>query len=355
MITAAVVGIGGYFLYEFGVISDGIEWIQERFNSLHRTATKAWQGIQDALAAGRLDLIFKVSWTAIKLVWTQGVDFIYEKWLWLQNVVLSAWDTTVYNLSSLLVKGWYGIESIWTDSLYLLQTTWTNFVKIVSDTWSFCMTGLVNAWDFAFTQIAKGLAWVYAKLTGMDAAEMVRIVEEDHVTRNNQRNTAWEAGQNQRNEQYNADMQAVEQRNQTAHDKINANREGSLAALTDDYARKQNARQSDYDNQITQLEADRLAAEKEFNDAVNEAANIRAQFDKDRESEIKRVARKAQQETVTIAAKETKMASTGTFNAAAVQSLQGQSPMDKIAKNTEETAKYTKKNYEKSNTAVAAP
>jgi hypothetical protein len=202
--------------------------------------------------------------------------------------------------------------------------------------------------------VAKGLAWIFAKLTGMDAAEMVRIVEEDHVTRNNQRNTQWEANQNQRNEQHNTDMAAIEQRNQTARDTINANREGSLVALNDQYNAKQNTRQSDYDYWMAQAEADRLAAEKEFNDAVNEAADVRAQFEADQEINKKRVARKAQETTGAIAKKETKMSTTGTFNAAAVQSLQTQAPMEKIAKYTEETAKYAKKSYEKQNTAVVS-
>jgi hypothetical protein len=358
MITAAVVGIGGYFMYEFGVISDGIEWIQGCFRNLFGTATKAWQGIQDALAAGRLDLVFKVSWTAIKLIWTQGVNFVYERWLWLQNQVLTAWDYTIYTLSSILVKGWYGVQSVWVNSVSYLQMAWTNFVKTIQDTWSFCMTGFISAWDWAYTQVAKGLAWIFAKLTGMDAAEMVRIVEEDHVTRTNQRNTQWEAAQNQRNEQYDASMQSLETKIQELNNNITANREGALDALSDDYNAKQNARQSDYDNQIEEMEADRLAAEKEFNDAIKEAADVRAQFDKDKENETKRTAKKsqakdAQYQTVIIAAKETKMSSSGTFNAAAAQGLQSQGTMDRIAKSTEETAKYTKKNYEKSNIAVA--
>ncbi|MDR2169443.1 MAG: hypothetical protein LBP59_04805 [Planctomycetaceae bacterium] len=357
LITAAIVGIGGYFMYEFGIISDGVAWIQECFNNLFRTATKAWQGIQDALAAGRIDLVFKVSWTAIKLIWTQGVNFLYEKWLWIQNQILTAWDATVYGLSSLLVRGWAGLESFWVNSIYVLQTTWTNFVKIIQDTWSFCMTGFLNAWDWAYTQIAKGLAWIFAKLTGMDATEMVRIVEEDHVTRNNQRNAQWEAGQNTRNENYNAEMQAIEQRYQTAHDTINDNYEEMLSALNDQYDAKQAGRQAAYNQELSEMEAERLAAEKEFNDAINEAANVRTQFDADKEAETKRVAQKAQkaqQETVAIAKKETKMSATGTFNAAAIQSLQSQGPMDKIAKNTEETAKYVKKSYEKKNIALAA-
>jgi hypothetical protein len=354
MVIAAVVGIGGYFMYEFGVIGDGIQWIQDRFNSLFRTAAKTWQGIQDALAAGRLDLAFKVAWTGIKLVWTQGVNFLYERWLWLQNQFLTAWNATVYGISNLLVRGWYGLESVWVNSLYVLQTAWTNFVKIVADTWSFCMTGFLNAWDRAYTQVAKGLAWIYARLTGMNAEEMVRIIEEDHVTRNNQRNADWEAGQNQRNTQYNADMEAIESRNQLQNSRINADREGSLDALNDNYNRQQNSRQSDYENKLEQMEADRLAAEKEFNDAIQEAADIRAQFEKDKENETKRIAKRAQETTISIAGKETKLASTGTFNAAAVQSLQGQAPMDRIAKNTEETAKYVKKSYEKTVIAVAA-
>jgi hypothetical protein len=210
--------------------------------------------------------------------------------------------------------------------------------------------------------VAKGLAWIFAKLTGMDAAEMVRIVEEDHVTRNNQRNTQWEANQNKRNEQYNTDMAAIDSLNQNAHASIDAIREEAIAALDEQYNSKQDARQNAYDKEVEQMEADRLAAEKEFNDAIKEAADIRAKFETDKEKDTKRAVKKTQQETLTsiakqsieIAKKETKISAAGTFNAAAAQGLQAQAPMEKIAKNTEETAKYAKKSYEKNNIAVAS-
>jgi hypothetical protein len=330
ILIAAVVGISGYFLYEFGVIGDAIEWLKESFGSLFSTAAKAWQGIQDALAAGRLDLVFKVAWTAIKLVWTQGVNFLYSNWLWLQNILLTAWDATVYGLSSLLIKGWAGLESFWFDSIHGIQSAFTMLTK-----------GIIDSWTWAYTQIAKGLAWIYAKLTGMDAVEMVRIVEEDYQT-----------GQKNRNRQYQSDQAAIGQKNLDAHNRISAERNGSLGALQSGYEEKQKARQTGYDKELEDIEQDRINAEQEFNDAVKEAGDVRAQFQADKE--IEKTARRAQKETGIIAEKEVKMSANGTFNAAAVQGLQSQGPMDKIARNTEETAKYVKKSYEKKNTATAS-
>jgi hypothetical protein len=95
---AAIVGL----LWYFGQIGNAIEWLKDVWASLFSTATKAWSGIVSAIAAGRIDLAMKVAWTGIKLVWTDGINFLYKWWLWLQNQALSAWDATVHYL----MKGW---------------------------------------------------------------------------------------------------------------------------------------------------------------------------------------------------------------------------------------------------------
>jgi len=51
--------------------------------------------------------------------------------------------------------------------------------------------------------------------------------------------------------------------------------------------------------------------------------------------------------------KETKRSASGTFNAATIQGLRSQGPMDRIAKSSEETAKNTKRILEKDNAARA--
>jgi hypothetical protein len=70
---------------------------------------------------------------------------------------------------------------------------------------------------------------------------------------------------------------------------------------------------------------------------------------------LERRVRNASDDASEVAEREIKSSSSGTFNAAAIQSLQSSGPMDKIAENTAETAKYVKKQFQKKDgTAVAS-
>ena len=342
--------IGGIvlLLWNFGQIGNAIEWLKGCWASLFSTATKAWAGISDAIAAGRIDLAMKVAWTAIKLVWKDGINFLYKWWLWIQHGILTAWNGTVYLLST----GWNMFQRFSIDTFHGIQAAWTIFTKTIMDTWSACMRGFRNAWDDASTFVAKGLAGIYAKLQGLDAAEMIRIVEEDHVLRDKLRNTGYDSEQKKRNDQFDKDMAAIGQNNLDAHAGIDAQQKTTDAA----YEAKQNARQKAYDKELAQMEADRLEAEKEFNDAIAEAAKARAEFEAEPkvawdkkaqdfgfdslEDVIENAIEKAEQTIQT--------SSSGTFNAAAVQSFQrmGQA-LDKIVDNTSDTAKYVRKYYNK--------
>jgi len=329
-------------LWYFGTLADSIEWVKDCFASLFATATKAWKGIGDAIAAGRFDLAMKVVWTAIKLVWTDGINFLYKWWLWFQNQFLTVWNTAAFGL----VVGWNGFKAFLLDTFHGFQAAWVLLTKAINDTWAACTASLLNAWDTAYTQIAKGLGWVYAKLTGMDAAEMVRIVEEDHVNRTKQRNVQYDNDQKQRNAKFNQDMAVIGQNNLNVQHQI----DDQLQAAAKTYNDKQQARQTGYNNELAQMEADRTNAEKELNDAIAEAAKARAEFEKD--PEVKRKTREARDlhyDTVELTARTVSLAtssSNGLFNVAASLSLQSNNPMDKIARNTEETAKFVKRLYQ---------
>ncbi|GHT30676.1 hypothetical protein FACS1894214_0980 [Planctomycetales bacterium] len=338
LLITAVTGLGGYFLYEFGVVNDAVEWLKQSFGSLSDTVSKAWSGIMNAIAAGRLDLALAVAVSGLKLVWTQGINFMLEWWYWLQNAVLTAWNATIYALASILIKGWAGLQSFWIDSITGIKSAWLILQKVLGDTWRNSMKGIRDAWDISSTFIAKGIGWIMAKMQGLDPEEMMRIIEEDHQTRQIQRNGEFDTAQKAADEQFQSSMAKVGQENIDANAKVKAQREGSLSALQDDYSAKQKQRQDAYQNKLQELQDDEIKAKEEFNNALKEAELARSQVKP--EPEIEREAKQGQYEAV-------KTVSTGTFSAAAVQSLQSQGPMDKIAHNTELTAKYVKKQYEK--------
>lgn len=326
LVVAGLVGLAGYFLYTSGKAGEACDWMKESFQSLFGTAAKAWQGISDALAAGRLDLVFKIAWTAIKLVWTQGVNFLYEKWLWVSETIEKVWAEAVYGLSKAFVSSWYGIQSAFTEAVYAMENIWAGFSK-----------GFMDAWKTAERYVAKGIAWIYAKVSGMDASEMMKIVDE-----------GYDQQQKERDQNYTDSVNAAQKNRDENIASIESNRSGTLDALKDDYKQKQDSRKSNYEKQLQDMEQQRLDAEKEFNDAVRDAADVRAQFERDKE--LKKAAEQAKK----TGDREIKLASSGTFNAAATQGLQSQGPMDRIAKSSEETAKNTKKLAKQQNTVAVA-
>ena len=309
-IGSIVSGFGNVLQASFASMGVGVVGLQDRFASLLGTASQTWQGIQDALAAGRLDLVFKVAWAGIRVVWTQGVNFLYEKWLWISGIIQEVWAATVYKISELFVKSWYGSQAVWTEMVFGMQATWLVFTK-----------NFMDAWSTASTYVAKGLAWIYAKLAGFDAAEMVRIVEEDAQTHSRQRQHEYE----------NAMAQASQQRDQGMAS-IDSDRNGTLNALKDDAQRKKAARKTAHDAEIERMEADQTKAQQELDAAVGEAANVRAAIEPDEKMETQ--AKKGW----AVAAKESKAGKSGkgsggkagTFSAFEMGAIQGNTMEDTL-------------------------
>ena len=158
----------------------------------------------------------------------------------------------------------------------------------------------------------------------------------------------FEAERKRQADKFQNDMAAIGQNNLDANAAIDAQQRAANTA----YEGKQNARQTAYDKELAQLEEDRLNAEQEFNDAVAEAAKARADFEADPKVEwnSKKFNFDALAEDIVDVIEEAiekagrTISSSGTFNAAAIQSLQrADHPFHKIEQNTGETAKNTKK------------
>ena len=334
LVIAALAGV----LWYFGVLQDAIEWMKATWAPLFTTVAQAWKGIGDALAAGRLDLAMKVAWAAMKLTWQDGVNFLYKWWLWLQLQFQNAWNFTIHVLATAFMAGWAAMRKGAANVFFGIQTAWVTLVKNIRNIWTTCVNFLINAFDTAYTRIAKGLAWIHARLTGQDADAMIRKVEVEHRNRVEGRATA----QRQQNAQFDEQLAAIGRDRQASHDQV----DGEQNMLHEMFGEKYRASQDAYDAELARMQADRLKAEQELNDAVAEAAAARAAFET-ADPAVERRVRDLHFEAGEVAAREIRSSSSGTFSAAAIQSLQASGPMDRVAKNTEETAKYVKKQFQK--------
>lgn len=254
LVTAAVIGLGGYLLYVSGVGAQALGWLSEQFQGLKTTALAAWQGISDALAAGDIGLAAKVLWLTLKMEWQRGIDALNQLWIGVKEFFLSVWTEAVYGAARIATEAWAG-----------LQTGWTETVAFLADAWTVFTTGIIQSWHTAVGFIRK--AWVRLKsLFDSDLnveAEVTRINQEVA----GQQQSATDARDRQIGERDQARRQRL--------GAIDAGRTGTLAELDRmreaDHAARQQRNSADL-----QASEDALhQARKDWQQAITDAAQQR--------------------------------------------------------------------------------
>jgi len=158
LVTAAVVGLGAYFLKTTGAGGKALQWLAGVFGELKEDALRAFEGIRDALAAGDLELAWQIVLLALKLEWRKAVGWLHEKWIGFKDKMLTAWNETVA-----------GVNIIFVNAIAKLQEAWVGFTGF-----------LVEKWKGAEETLARGLGWIIAKMQGLSPAEVVADVERQY-------------------------------------------------------------------------------------------------------------------------------------------------------------------------------
>lgn len=71
------------------------------------------------------------------------------------------------------------LQVAWTEILGKLTGAWLAFKEGILTVWNNAVATVKQTWLAAYSAIAKGLAWIYAKITGQDAEQMMKFVAED--------------------------------------------------------------------------------------------------------------------------------------------------------------------------------
>lgn len=328
LVTAAVVGLGAYLLYVSGAGSQALGWLADTFQSLKDDALAAWKGIGDALAAGDLALAAKILWLTLRMEWQKGVAFLQEHWIAFKEFFLSLASDAFYGAVAFLIDAWAGLQVAWVETTAFLADAWTVFTS-----------SLTKGWSTAQNFISKGVLRLMKLFDSeLDVEAASQILDEDF-----QRQTAATDRQAQQTIGE-RDRRRQEQRTQIETERQGAQSEVARMAEEDRLARE---RQNAADLTAT---GDALAeARKEWEAALNEAAQKRA----DVEANTPERTRRAQGELAGMddmlsQLAEERVSTQGTFNAAAVRGFGGGSAADRTAKATEETAKNTKRLLEQS-------
>lgn len=181
------------------LVGDALRWLQSVIGELVDDFKTTFQGIADALTAGDLALAAKILWATLKMEWQKGTAALNEVWIGAKLIFKNVW-----------AEAFYWIAETWVKATSWMESAWVNFSNAV-----------VTGWKKAEKTVATGVAWIIAKIEGLDPDQVLNTLEEDYG-------------------------RAQAARDKTAADRtsnIDATRAGALAQLEADKARELAANQ----------------------------------------------------------------------------------------------------------------
>jgi hypothetical protein len=136
LVVAAVGGIAAAVLFATDEGNMALESLGQGFDQLLGAAGTAWQGIQDAIAAGDLAGAMEVAWLGIQVVWEAGIAAISAAWRRFKSFFVELFWSAVYAVARAFNTAWTGIEvAFWT------------VVNALADGWDTFCTGLQIAFN----------------------------------------------------------------------------------------------------------------------------------------------------------------------------------------------------------------
>lgn len=108
------------------------------FKEIGNVFRQVWGGMGDAISAGNIELAMKIMWAGVKLLWTEGVNFLLNYFASMGTTLLKILAT----VSGVLLVGVMtlteGIHWLWTE-------LWTRVANGWTETWSRLKTGIIAA------------------------------------------------------------------------------------------------------------------------------------------------------------------------------------------------------------------
>jgi hypothetical protein len=323
LIGNLVTAFGNFFLNAFGSVGTAVEWLREQFGTLCSFAVETYGALVAALGRGDIEAAIQLVWASIKLIWVQGSNAVLSTWHWLVDTLQTAWATCVYKISELLTKAWYGVQEFWTESVYTMQTIWAEFSH-----------GVITAWKKAEETIAQGIGWIIAKMEGLDPNEMAKTIADDYSQQARAR-------ENQKTQRL-KDIQSDRDKRMSV---LEDEKQGTLDILQSDFDKASGIRNAAYQAKLAAQERELQAAKDAYNEAIQRAQNPPLNPDgTEQETLIEKLKRKIAELMRGLDFNfGDKVAVTGSFSAAAIESMGVGTTMDRVAKATEQSEKHLAK------------
>lgn len=218
LVLAALAGI----LYYSGAGGQALDWLSERFSKLSEFVTNTFGMIKKAMNAGEYKLAGELLWSAIQMVWYEGMQAIMDRVNTWKKFFLDVWEGAIDNAASYFIDKWA-----------MLQKAWTHIAQFFGDVWDLAISGIVSAWKDAQNTIADYALEIVAQIDPEFDLEGAResLNEMNSLERKNRTN---------------ARNQSILQRDQAARkelEQIEQNRVGAQQANAEEADRKREARE----------------------------------------------------------------------------------------------------------------
>jgi hypothetical protein len=273
------------------------------------------------LERGDIEAALGVLWATLKLIWVQGVTSLLTTWYWLIETLQTAWTMCVFKIAEILTVAWYGVQQCWTETVYTMMTLWTEFSN-----------GIISTWKRAEQAIAQGVGWITAKIEGLDTNDMAKMINEDYNRQAQQRQT----DKSRR-------LREINQNHHTKTTSLQQNLTRTLTNLKTDFANAAAARYPDHEAKIAAQEQELAQAKAAYWEAINRAKNPPPAPE---DTEPESLTEKLKQNVTALSSGMNlgnKISVTGSFSAAAIQTMGMGSVMDRVAKATEKSEKHLEK------------
>jgi hypothetical protein len=107
---AAVAGVSALIVKESKVITNALKWIGDRLREVGEEAKIAFDAVKSALANGDIGKAAAVFWAFIKLEWERGTAFLTDSWVAFRVGFLTSWNETTTMFAKMFVSAIGAIE-----------------------------------------------------------------------------------------------------------------------------------------------------------------------------------------------------------------------------------------------------
>jgi hypothetical protein len=319
LVVAAVGGIAAAVLFATDEGNMALESLGQGFEQLLGAAGTAWQGIQDAIAAGDLAGAMEVAWLGIQVVWETGIAAISAAWRRFKSFFVELFWSAVYAVARAFNTAWTSIEVAFWTVVNALADGWDAFVFGLTVAFNEFVAFFRRAWARVRNLFSPSTARREVEAINREVEQQNREARErlDRRVRDRARRVdeAREAGQ-QREESLNQMQEEERRERQREIEAANAADQERVAAA----------------QRALEERAAELAAQREQMELEREQAAM------DREAER---ARRPEFDLEGLDEAEAKTDVKGTFSAFAVAGLGSDSLAERTARASEQVARNT--------------